>query len=129
MLGYIKGQLERKSAQLTRNNPNITNKYALALNDIRNTTIPGSIPGIISKHNIEFNGDMIIGGKLSKKSRKTKRKLKRRQKGGYTYNKNAQRRTFSSKTSSSPRSSSRSSSKTSSLHKDKARGSKTRKTL
>lgn len=127
-LGSIIDQLITKNKQM-QGNP--SNKYANALNNIRIATTPESIPGILKNNGIYFNNGRIIGGKLSKKSRKTKRKLRRRrQKGGYTYNKNAQRRTFSSK-SSSPRSSSssKSSSKTSSLHKDKARGSKTRKTL
>ena len=125
------------------NKDGVTNsKYSNALNAIlalKGRVNGGELSNIFKVNRIaDLDEDELEGGKRSKKSRKSRKTQKkmrrRRQKGGFTYNKNAQRRTFSSKSSrsSSPRSSSsspRSSSKTSSLHKDKARGTKTRKTL
>ena len=124
-LQEIIDQLNFKNNQMRRSDPN--NKYARALSNIRIAASPEAIPGIIRNNSIYINNGRIIGGKRSRKTKKTK-KIRRRQKGGYQYNEKSKRRRFTTSVpnSSTSRTSRTSSKTTSSLNKDK---SKTRKTL
>jgi hypothetical protein len=125
-LQEIIDQLNFKNNQMRRSDPN--NKYARALSNIRIAASPQDIPGIIRNNSIYINNGRIIGGKRSRKIKKTKKIRRRRQKGGYQYNEKSKRRRFTTSVpnSSTSRTTRTSSKTTSSLNKDK---SKTRKTL
>jgi hypothetical protein len=92
-------QLQAKSQQQP-NNP--ANKYAIAVQQIKNANSPGDVTDILNKANLMTTKNGLIKGgrrrtkKGSKKSNKTK-KVKKVYKGGFTY-KNVKRRSLSSAT-------------------------------
>jgi predicted nucleic acid-binding Zn-ribbon protein len=83
----IINELNKKNSQ-----PNSGKKYSDALNELRqpNVTIR-DVPTILTRNNISYKNNQIMGGKKSKKTKKLKK-----QKGGYTY-KNYKRRSITTK--------------------------------
>ena len=82
----IINELNRKISQ-----PNSGKKYTDALNELRKPGVTvADIQPILSKNNISYKNNQIMGGKKTKRTRKM-----RKQKGGFTY-KNSRRRSITS---------------------------------
>ena len=100
-------QLQAKSQQQP-NNP--TNKYAQAIQQIRNARDPSDIKEILTRLNImTTRNGLIRGGKYTKKARKggKTKKIYRKQKGGYVYKSNKRKPISSIRAPSSTKFSSR----------------------
>lgn len=88
-------QLQKKATQLSRVNPNIENKYAKALQEIRKAATPENVSQILNNNNVIIKnterGLEISGGRKTKKNKRNKK-----QKGGFTYKLKSKRRSISS---------------------------------
>jgi chromosome segregation ATPase len=83
----IINELNKKTSQ-----PNSGRKYIDALNELNNPGITiADVPAILSKNNISYKNNQIMGGKKSKRTKKIKK-----QRGGFTY-KNYRRKSITSK--------------------------------
>ena len=83
----IINELNKKTSQ-----PNSGRKYIDALNELNNPGITiADVPAILSKNNISYKNNQIMGGKKKKRTKKIKK-----QRGGFTY-KNYRRRSITSK--------------------------------
>lgn len=102
-LNALKRELQRKAVQLRNSNPNIENKYQIALDKINQSTSQQEITNILRGIAIKNTqrGLEVSGGRRTKKIRK--------QKGGFTYKSTSKRRSISSTPKSNRRTSRRSS--------------------
>jgi chromosome segregation ATPase len=84
----IINELNKKKSQ-----PNSGKKYIDAFNELMKPGIKSSdVQSILSKNNISYKNNQIMGGKKSKKTRKIKK-----QRGGFTYKNSKRRRSITSK--------------------------------
>lgn len=91
-------QLKNKSSQIPGDN-----KYKKALQQLKTAQNPQDVATILSRNDVTFKNNAIMGGRKTKKMNKTKKM--RKQKGGYTYKASAKRQSIT--TTSSARSSAR----------------------
>ena len=84
----IISELNKKKSQ-----PNSGKKYTDALNELMQPGIKSTdVQSILSKNNISYKNNQIMGGKKSKRTRKIKK-----QRGGFTYKNSRRRRSITSK--------------------------------